>query len=370
VEEPLVFDKSLTLLGSGANSTIIEMVETVQYVQSPDYPLPIPNYDYGITLVASNVKISGFTINGTNSHLYLTNYAVDVKSSGVQIIESNLENLYCIRLGGANATLSQNNLRSVVRLECDGNSTVIRGNKIAETNIEVWGNSNEIRNNTISHGNITLGSHGNIVVNNSISHGGITLLKASNNTLEANQLTNGSGFTLVEGSNNTFRENNAEHCSSAFYFQLADFQTRWIDSNILYHNNFINNTQQVKTDWGVFGSNRFDDGKEGNYWSDYNGTDANKDGIGDIPYCTISYKISNVDVNYNEVDNASRQDNFPLMAPFDVENNSVVLPLPEPFPTAIVFSVSVAFAIAVGILISVKKRNREGSRSGLSRKLG
>ena len=28
----------------------------------------------------------------------------------------------------------------------------------------------------------------------------------------------------------------------------------------------------------------WDDGKEGNFWSDYNGTDSNNDGVGDTPY--------------------------------------------------------------------------------------
>jgi hypothetical protein len=48
----------------------------------------------------------------------------------------------------------------------------------------------------------------------------------------------------------------------------------------------------------------WDDGypSGGNYWSDYNGTDANGDGIGDTPYV----------FGYNN----SYTDNYPLMKPF------------------------------------------------------
>ncbi|MDD3792425.1 MAG: hypothetical protein PHY74_04775, partial [Candidatus Bathyarchaeota archaeon] len=41
----------------------------------------------------------------------------------------------------------------------------------------------------------------------------------------------------------------------------------------------------------------WDDGKEGNYWSDYTGTDDNTDGIGDTPY----------------IIDALNQDRYPLM---------------------------------------------------------
>jgi hypothetical protein len=37
-------------------------------------------------------------------------------------------------------------------------------------------------------------------------------------------------------------------------------------------------------DWTPEYPNFWDNGSEGNYWSNYNGTDANRDGIGDTPY--------------------------------------------------------------------------------------
>jgi nitrous oxidase accessory protein NosD len=40
----------------------------------------------------------------------------------------------------------------------------------------------------------------------------------------------------------------------------------------------------------------------GNYWADYNGTDANHDGVGDTPY----------------VIDATNSDNYPLLTPVNI----------------------------------------------------
>jgi len=60
------------------------------------------------------------------------------------------------------------------------------------------------------------------------------------------------------------------------------------------HNNFWDNTFNA---WDI-GNNYWDDGTKGNYWDDYNGTDENKDGIGDSPY---------------KIGGGESQDNHPLM---------------------------------------------------------
>lgn len=62
-----------------------------------------------------------------------------------------------------------------------------------------------------------------------------------------------------------------------------------------HHNDFINNSDHANDDM----YNDFDDGSEGNYWDDYNGTDSDGDGIGDTPYY---------------IDNNS-VDDYPLMHP-------------------------------------------------------
>jgi parallel beta-helix repeat protein len=62
-------------------------------------------------------------------------------------------------------------------------------------------------------------------------------------------------------------------------------------SNIVYHNNVVANDVGGKRVLFLW-SNEFDIGVYGgNFWSDYNGTDSNRDGIGDTPYIIDSLNI-------------------------------------------------------------------------------
>ncbi|MEW5937603.1 MAG: NosD domain-containing protein [Candidatus Thermoplasmatota archaeon] len=80
--------------------------------------------------------------------------------------------------------------------------------------------------------------------------------------------------------------------------------------NLIFHNEFINNTNQAYDDTGT---NQWDNGypSGGNYWSDYTGVDdysgpnqdlLGSDGIGDTPYTNI-------------LGGTGAQDNYPLMRP-------------------------------------------------------
>jgi hypothetical protein len=69
----------------------------------------------------------------------------------------------------------------------------------------------------------------------------------------------------------------------------------------VYHNNMVNNTNQVYVaPYGYPPINSWDNGIEGNYWSNYLGVDSNADGIGDAP-CVIE---------------ANNTDRYPLMGLF------------------------------------------------------
>jgi PKD repeat protein len=67
------------------------------------------------------------------------------------------------------------------------------------------------------------------------------------------------------------------------------------ENNRFHHNNFVNNTNQIDVKYG--GPNMWDDGNEGNYWSDYTGLDDGsdgrvaEDGVGDtlLPHQNVDY---------------------------------------------------------------------------------
>jgi hypothetical protein len=83
--------------------------------------------------------------------------------------------------------------------------------------------------------------------------------------------------------------------------------------NRFYHNHLTNRIQ-VWTDNLAVWNNTWDNGypSGGNYWSDYNGTDANGNGIGDTPYII-------------NTDNVDRYPLMPLSNGTQTKNNSSTL---------------------------------------------
>ena len=119
-------------------------------------------------------------------------------------------------------------------------------------------------------------------------------------------------------------------------------------NNTFYLNNFVDNFKHVQT----YGDNVWDNGSVGNFWSDYTGSDADGDGVGDIPY-TVEY-------------DDDLRDPYPLMVPFNISSITVEMPewakppdSAEPFPVVPVAAASAASVavVAVGLLVYFRKRS-------------
>jgi parallel beta-helix repeat protein len=161
-----------------------------------------------------------------------------------------------------------------------------------------------------------------------VSTVGINIVGGSSNKVIGNNLENNSdGLSFSNTQDNVVTENNvtANHgWFLEFTWGISFFDA---SNNLIFNNNFIDN-YNVLGNYAQVGSedsiNMWDDGIVGNYWSDYNGTDANGDGIGDTPY---------------DVDSRNT-DRYPLIKPSTV---SLYLQKTTPPKIALLLSINQVF---------------------------
>jgi parallel beta-helix repeat protein len=279
--------------------------------------------DYGIVLFQRhNVTIANLTIAGFSTS------GIGIESSTNNLIASNniLSNLNeGIRFytGASNNTVTGNNIRynkymSGIHFYDDATNNVISSNNITDNCYGILSND--------APGNIITGN--NIRFNN--QHG-IYFYNSSNNTITGNNIGNTEweyGLCLVGNSNyNLISGNKIMNNEIGIVLEGSA-------GNSIYHNSFIGNRDAHATDDA---SNTWDNGypSGGNYWSGYNGTDNNADGIGDTPYI---------------IDENSR-DNYPLMYPVDI----VVIP---EFPSWIILPLFMVVTLLAVIVCNEREKKK------------
>jgi len=142
---------------------------------------------------------------------------------------------------------------------------------------------------------------------------GIQLQSSSRNTIYGNIIVNNLiGIHFVGCVYNTVFDNVIAY-NSIYGISLAGSSY-----NSFFRNDIVDNHNQVHCWFGA--SNIYDNGSVGNYWSNYNGTDTDNDGIGDEPHFI---PVTNIGYELNDTDN------YPLMEPYIIPEfpSLAILPL-------------------------------------------
>jgi len=220
----------------------------------------------------------------TDSRYYgIVSYRSSYNTLLANNISSNLD--YGIRITSAKHNhLSKNNITNNggfgVRIESSFNNTIVE-NRISNDYTGIWfypSGNNTIFNNTIA--------------SNKFAGLRVEYSNSTRNNIQYNNISdNNYGIYIYSsGGKNTIHGNTIANNTQGIHISNTH-------NNTIFHNNLINNTQQVSTDNSL---NIWDNGMEGNHWSNYTGADANNDGIGDSVHSI----------------NENNTDNHPLMGTF------------------------------------------------------
>jgi uncharacterized protein (TIGR03437 family) len=176
---------------------------------------------------------------------------------------------------GLDATGSQAVSSKFVGVQLQGRHNFVGGPGDGERNVL----AGEVTMATGSTDNFIAGNYFGTDVTGTVALGnlfaGIYLDTAESNAIQGNQIVgSGYGITLDTGANGNWLRANRILQNPAAGIQVRAARNR-IEGNALLKN------RPNAADTGL--NNLWDNGRTGNYWSDYTGKDANGDGIGDTP---------------------------------------------------------------------------------------
>ena len=338
----IVISKTLSLMGEDPANTVILGSSSTYYENG-----------IAIRLAAPNITVSRFTITNFRVAIAIVNYNAEPYPSGCKIINNNIVN-------------------NAEGIRPQRNNLLIAENNITKNNGGITGYNTE--NVVVTRNNISENAYGvnigicrNIIVSEnqiSCNTGGLNLYYYGPHLVYGNNITNNSwGIRFAEGCGNAtvYRNNITQNEVGVVLLNFPNAGDVVVSGvgNTVFDNLLINNTKQVSQEESSYNypdTTRmgtdivlWNNSTTGNYWSDYNGTDANGDGIGDTPY----------------IIDEKNQDNYPLILPHETaptpspEPTTTLKPFPEPFSTTIIIaSVITVTVVSAGLLIYLTKRKR------------
>ena len=327
--QTLIMNKSITLIGESKETTKI-------HLNPPLVPMYIFTYEYmgypdALRIEANRTTISGLTIDSPGGNIAINasdtkitdndlKVGITVTGDKAKIIVNTVNGT--ISINGNNNTISQSTIGGGI--QTTGHYNLIAGNMVSGTSglygINSQDNNTVIYNNTLTGSDfqpaIQLGgsSRDNFIAKNNLLLGGLEIAPFTySNTICGNNL-NGDGLGLM-GFNNVFYGNQLSHVG------IGGTHGGTVDAayNTFYHNNFVRASPEFQVFTKQPGPLTWDNGYEGNYWSNYTG-----DGV--TPY--------EVFAEYHYFDGAVREDTnvslgqdlHPLLTPFDIGSVYIQLP--------------------------------------------